>query len=80
MNLTGQSLKYGKDHWVAEIGISASVDQREVQHLRKRNNLLQVEVLLNKFWDPCQIPNNEGTGRTEECQSEKEIKSSEMFI
>ncbi|ELK27177.1 Protein chibby like protein 1 [Myotis davidii] len=51
MNLTGESLKCGNGHWVAETGISGSVDHREIQHLRKRNNLLQadIDVLLDKF-------------------------------
>nr|KAF6451883.1 chibby family member 1, beta catenin antagonist [Molossus molossus] len=51
MNLAGQSLKFENGHWVTETGISGSVDQREAQRLRKRNqqleeenNLLQVKV------------------------------------
>lgn len=58
MNLAGQSLKFENGHWVTETGISGSVDQREAQRLRKRNqqleeenNLLQVKVdiLLDMF-------------------------------
>ncbi|XP_036295458.1 protein chibby homolog 1-like [Pipistrellus kuhlii] len=57
MNLAGQSLKFENGRWVAEARLSGGVDQREAQRLRRRNqqleenNLLQVkvEVLMDMF-------------------------------
>nr|KAF6451885.1 chibby family member 1, beta catenin antagonist [Molossus molossus] len=49
MNLAGQSLKFENGHWVTETGISGSVDQREAQRLRKRNQQLEEENNLLQF-------------------------------
>ncbi|KAG3290930.1 protein chibby homolog 1 [Marmota monax] len=43
MNLTGQSLKFENGHWITETGISAGVDRREAQRLRRRNQQLEEE-------------------------------------
>ncbi|XP_012576076.1 PREDICTED: protein chibby homolog 1 isoform X1 [Condylura cristata] len=53
MNLAGQSLKFENGQWTAETGISAGVDTREAERLRRRtqqleaeNNLLRLKVDL----------------------------------
>ncbi|XP_077024963.1 protein chibby homolog 1 isoform X1 [Tamandua tetradactyla] len=43
MNLAGQSLKFENGQWIAETGISAGVDRREAQRLRRRNQQLEEE-------------------------------------
>ncbi|KAI5275586.1 protein chibby homolog 1 [Manis pentadactyla] len=43
MNLTGQSLKFENGQWVAEMGVSGGVDQREAQRLWRRNQQLEEE-------------------------------------
>ncbi|XP_037369460.1 protein chibby homolog 1 isoform X2 [Talpa occidentalis] len=43
MNLAGQSLKFENGQWIAETGVSAGVDAREAQRLRRRNQQLEEE-------------------------------------
>ncbi|XP_075409682.1 protein chibby homolog 1 [Tenrec ecaudatus] len=43
MNLAGQNLKFENGQWIADMGISAGVDRREAQRLRRRNQQLEEE-------------------------------------